>query len=79
MVAWSRAGALVLALTLTACPSGVSLDDPPDVEWPFDNWNFSAVLIDPLHRDENARVEVELVDLGNNVWAIEPDGHGRFV
>lgn len=120
---WSRAGALALALTLTACPAGVSLDDPPDVvivgseitlrleavsfcwnpgrasfcidqdlpdplphlgvsesqidvEWPFDSWNFTAVLIDSVHRAEDARVTVELVDLGNHVWTFEPDGHG---
>ena len=47
-----------------------------DVGWPLDNWNFSGVLIDPVHRDEDTRVEVEVVDLGNNVWAFEPDSHG---
>jgi hypothetical protein len=117
---------LILALTLTACPAGVSLDDPPevvivgteitlrlrplsfcwntgragfcigedlpdplphlglvegqvDVEWPFDSWDFNAVLTDPLNRDEDERVTVELIDLGNNVWAFEPAGlDGQF-
>jgi hypothetical protein len=49
-----------------------------DVEWPFDNWDFHAVLIDPLHRDEDARVTVELVALGSNVWAFEPAGLGSL-
>ncbi len=115
----SPAPRLVLALLLTACVSGASLDDPPElvvrsaefalrlepitycwntgranlcvdrdlpdplpnlgnvegrieVEWPLESWDFYAVLIDPVHRDEETLVEEPLRGLGNGVWAIDP-------
>lgn len=49
-----------------------------EVEWPVEGWTFVAVFVDPLNREDESTLEVDLIELGEGVWALATGAREGF-